>query len=197
MSYPLNVVLNDGREITVVVKERENIDEMALFFSSLAPEDRLFLRRDVTQKEVLEERARELEAGSVFRLAAYDGERFIGEASLYRRPYSWNHHVGEMRMIIARDFQRAGVGSVLARELFLNAVGLNYRIIEAMMLTDDSAAIRCVEKLGFKEACVLKGYATDIRGAKRDLLLMTFSTDDMWDQLRDVYDSTDHRSHEY
>lgn len=191
MSYPLNVALNDGRNITVVVKERENIDEMAKFFSSLAPEDRLFLRRDVTQREVLEERARELESGAVFRLAAYDGERIIGEASLYRRPYSWNHHVGEMRIIIARDFQRAGVGSVLARELFLNAVSLNYRIVEAFMLTDDSAALRCVEKLGFKEECILKGHATDIRGAKRDLVVMTFSTDEMWDQLREVYDSLD------
>ena len=109
----------------------------------------------------------------------------IGEALLYQSLYDWSRHIGEMRMIVARNFQRKGLGSLLAREIFLQGIRLKYKIITLYLLEEDRAAQACVEKLGFKKEALMKGYARDINDVQHNMVLMTFNVEEMWQNLQD------------
>ena len=79
MTYPKTVTLRNGTEVTLVEKKRDDLAEMAVFFKKLSFEDRLYLRRDITNSAVLEARARELTEGKVIRISAYVGNELVGE----------------------------------------------------------------------------------------------------------------------
>ncbi len=64
-------------------------------------------------------------------------------------------HVGTIRMVVAREFQKLGVGSVLANELFLHALKSGLEKIVAEMMETQQGAKKVFEKLGLgrKRCC--------------------------------------------
>jgi RimJ/RimL family protein N-acetyltransferase len=187
--YPKTVKLKDELKVSIDVKRKEDIEQSRQFFTLMPPEDRLYLRRDVTSQEVLEERARELDDGRAFRLAAYLNEEMIGEASLYRPLYGWTRHVSEMRVVVARQHQGKGLGKALVKEIFCNAIRLKYSVIEANVIEKDTRVLAMLEKIGFRREGVLKNQAMDFYGKKHNIIIMTFNVDDMWKDLSEYYHS--------
>jgi len=187
--YPKTVKLRDDTSIIFDIKRSEDMEQARRFFSRLTPEDRLHLRRDVTRQEVLEERARELADGRAFRLAALVGHEMVAEASIYRSLYGWSSHVGEVRVVVAHDYQGIGLGRYITKEIFLNALCLNYSILEGYIVEKDTAIIKIFEKLGFTNAGVLLNHAIDLNNEKHNLVIMKFDVDRMWRDLTDYYHS--------
>jgi L-amino acid N-acyltransferase YncA len=109
---------------------------------------------------------------NLFRIVAHHEDRIVADASLYWPKHGWLSHVAEARIIIAKDFQRLGLGSILYRKLFIQAVKENLLKIEAYMMPQQTGAKRCVEKLGFKEEGRLPGFVKDIHGNLQDLIIM-------------------------
>ncbi|MBN2431280.1 MAG: GNAT family N-acetyltransferase [Acidobacteria bacterium] len=187
--YPKTVTLKDGLKVLMDVKRQENIEQSRIFFTSMPPEDRLYLRRDVTSQKVLEERARELADGRAFRLATYVNDEMIGEANLDRPLYGWTRHVAEMRVVVARQHQGKGVGKALIREIFSNAVRLKYTIVEANVIEEDTKVLDLLERIGFHREGVLRNQAMDFYGKKHNIVVMSFNVDDMWKDLSEYYHS--------
>lgn len=185
MTSQSQIILKDGTAVTIIEKEKEDVEQMARFFSKLPYEDRLFLRRDVSRREVLEERAREFNEGRVFRIAALKDGELVAEASLYKTEYGWQRHIGEMRLVVARDYQRNGLGSQMANQIFLAGIRLNYKVVMVYLLEEDLAALHCVEKLGFKKEITLEGFARDFNDKKHNLLVMSFNIENMWKAMED------------
>jgi len=187
--YPKDVTLNDGTSVLLDVKQVEDLDESARFFAKMHPEDSLYLRRDVSKREILEERANELRDGRAFRLAAFIGNEMIGEASLYHPIYGWTQHVAEMRVLVPGKFQGNGLGKILIQEIFCNAVRLKYAVIEAYIIQEQQKVIAMLKRMGFKEIGVLKNHALDVKNRKHHVVIMTFNVDAMWKDLSDYYHS--------
>jgi len=187
--YPKTVTLKDGLKVHIDVKRKENIEQSRTFFTNMPPEDRLYLRRDVTSQEVLEERVRELEDGRAFRLATYVNDEMIGEATLYRPLYGWTRHVAEMRVVVARQHQNKGLGKTLIREIFCNAVRLKYSIVEANVIEEDTKVQVLLERIGFRREGVLRNQAMDFYGKKHNIVVMSFNVEDMWKDLSEYYHS--------
>ncbi|TLM98568.1 GNAT family N-acetyltransferase, partial [bacterium] len=81
-------------------------------------------------------------------------------------------HVGEIRMVVARPFQRSGLGTALARSLVRRAVSVGLDKLVAEVVDNQIGAKRAFEKLGFHQEAVLKGHVKDIHGIKRDLVIL-------------------------
>lgn len=181
--YPKTVTLKDGRK--VVIRPLEPRDEYTLkeFFLALPDEDRMFLREDVTKPEVVERFIRSLGEGTVYPLIAeYEG-RIVGDATLHLNRYGWSRHVGQIRVVVAREFQRKGLGSALAKYIVRHAISLGLDKLVAEVVEDQTGAIRAFEKLGFAKEAVLKGHVKDIRGYKRDLVILANDVSHIWERM--------------
>jgi len=165
--------LKDDTEVLIKPVADEDFEKSLQFFKDLSEEDRLYLRVDVTDPEVVKLRLKTGELENTFRIVALKDDRIIGDAVLEWPGYGWMSHVGEMRSITSRDFRRRGLATVLYRQLFIQAIREGLEKVEAKMMPNQETAIRCVEKLGFKEEGRLPGFVLDVAGKVHDLVVMS------------------------
>ena len=166
------VVLKDAREVVIRALAEADLPGLHRFFAELPEEDRIFLRMDVTDHEQVERRLRETREGKAFRLVALDGESIAAYGVLELEGHGWQEHVGELRLIVGRAWQRAGLGMNLARELYLLAVQERVEEIVARMMGPQRGARRILQRLGFKEEVVLPDHVKDRKGRLQDLVVM-------------------------
>ena len=178
--------LEDQTEVLIREMTRKDLARSLAFFRSLSEEDRTYLRRDVTKRKVVEERIREVESGAVRRLVAVAGDEIVADGTLEFSGQEWKKHVGELRLIIARDVRRQGLGVQLARELFLLAASARVEEILVRMMRPQKAARSIFRKLGFRQEMVLPDYVKDLSGAKQDMILMRCDLEALWSEMEDL-----------
>lgn len=185
------VKLKDKTEVLIREMTREDLDESLAFFSLLPEEDRAYLRREVTQREVVERRISEIEAGAVMRLVAVVDDRIVADGSLETSAVEWKKHVGELRLIVGKPYRRQGLGALMARELYLLAASAKMEEIIVKMMRPQVAAQNIFRRLGFHEEASLHDYVKDQAGTKQDLILMRCNLEALWQEMEDFLSSSD------
>lgn len=183
--------LKDETKVLIRELHINDLDKLMKFFSVLPPEDRKYLRIDVTDKEIVEERMKLIETGKVFRLVALFEDEIIADGALELSPEGWREHQGELRVIIARPFQHKGLGMIMVRELYFLAVEKKVEQVVVKMMRPQIAAKRIFRKLGFREEHLIPDYVRDMSGEKQDLIIMTCNTKDLWKELEHFYSDSD------
>jgi RimJ/RimL family protein N-acetyltransferase len=191
--YPKSVRLRDGGEVIVRPLEPADREALLAFFRGLQAEDRLFLKEDVTDPAVVQRFFEELDYERVFPIVAWHGVRIVGDGTLHRQRRGWTRHVGEVRVVVARQFQRHGLAKVLVRELVARAQAVGLEKIEAQVLADQRGALRAFESLGFEREAVRRGHARDLAGHARDLVLLTNTVRGLWGKMEDLILDHDER----
>ncbi len=170
---PKKVTLRDSTVVTLRLMVREDKEGLLAFFRRLPPEDRQFLKDDVTRAEIIDVWVRDLNYDRVLPiLAEYEG-RIVGDATLHRQAYGWMRHVGEIRVVTDAYFRRRGLASAMAREIFYLALQFGLDKMVAEMVADQVAAIKVFEKLGFQQEARLANQVVDLQGRKHDLVILT------------------------
>jgi len=172
-SYPKTVSLKDRSRVSIRPLESSDHNAFLVLCRNLPIEDRLFLRRDVSNPQIVHEMIEEALRENEVWLVAELGSEIIGQGSISKIPYGWMRHVGELRLVVTREHQRQGLATALARELFICAIGLKIEKIVAKMASEQTATIQCLEKLGFKEELTLKQYIKDMNGIYHDMVIMS------------------------
>ncbi|MBI5282979.1 MAG: GNAT family N-acetyltransferase [Candidatus Solibacter usitatus] len=177
------VTLRDGA--TVLVRPMVAADGPALlaFFRGLPEEDRQFLRDDVTRTEVIDRFVANLGDDTVFSFVAEHEGRIVGDGTLHRTRHGWATHVATIRVVVARELQRSGLGTSLARLLVKRAIGLGLDKLVAEVVDNQIGALRAFEKLGFYQEATLKGHVKDIHGVKHDLVVMANDVSHIWETM--------------
>ena len=183
MTYPHALNLRGQRTVQVRPMVYEDAEALHGFFCRIPEEDLLFLRRDVTDRDVMESWALDVAAGQTFTLLAERDGQVVGEASIHRSRVPWTAHVGEIRVVVDAEHRRLGLGSALVQAIFLEALGRGVEKIIAEMTPDQKGAITVFQKLGFRVEGLLRDHVRDRRGAKRDLILMAHETSSAADLL--------------
>jgi RimJ/RimL family protein N-acetyltransferase len=182
--YPKEATLKDGTTILLRPFERKDKDALVAFFQKLPEADRLFLKDNVTDPAVVSRWAEELNYDKVFPLLAWKGNEVIADATLHKNLGGWMKHIGTIRMVVARDFHKQGVGSILANELFLHALKSGLEKIVAEMMETQHGARKVFEKLGFKLEATFHGHVRDQIGVRHDLLVFTKDLEDFWANIQ-------------
>jgi L-amino acid N-acyltransferase YncA len=195
MSGRLNVKkscnLKDGKEVVIRDLREDDVDRSLAFFRALPPEDRIYLRNDVTRRDVMEERIRLMSTGRIKRLVALVDDEIVADGSLESDGYTWKSHVAEMRLIVAQPYRRKRLGVLLARELYLIAASKRVEEIVAKFMDPQVAARRVVERLGFHEETVLHNYVKDTEGNKHDLVVMRCMLQELMEEMKSHYTEWD------
>lgn len=183
--YPKKVGIRDG-EVVVRPMHPDDFDAVRDFFGNLPREDRLFLRHDVTRPEVFTRWFSELDYARRLPLMALAGDRVVGHALLDGEQRSWSPHVAEVRVVVANDYKKRSVGTVLAREIFDQAIARGYEKVVARMMHNQGAARRMFERMGFQVEAELKDHVKDLDGTKHNLLIMSCPLEDAWDKMEEL-----------
>ncbi|HEV2170029.1 MAG TPA: GNAT family N-acetyltransferase, partial [Candidatus Binatus sp.] len=171
--YPIQIKLRDGHSATIRLMGPEDLDKIIDFAKSLPSDDLLFLRTDITDRNVVKQWVDNIRHGhTITLLAEVDGD-LAAYASVHLEQARWTRRVGEIRIIASSRFRGAGLGRRLAAEVFDLARSLGLKKITAQMTTDQTAARAAFEHLGFQVEAMLSDWVEDRRGRPRDLLIMT------------------------
>ncbi len=193
MFEPKTVKLKDGKDALIRAMKREDLEGSLAFFRALSEEDRLSLRRDLTTRQSLEARLREMEDGTVKRLVAVADETIVADGALELSHFGWERHIAEMRLIVATAWQHKGLGTLMAGALYQVAASARIEEIVVKMMASQAAALRIFHDLGFQQEVVLRNYVKDTKGARHDLVLMRCPLEDLWQKYEDFVHETDMR----
>ncbi len=189
------VVLKNGREVTVRAMRPDDAERSYEFFCALPEEDRKYLRVDVTRRTMVERRTQELDWSRIERLVVVYDDEIVADGALELEGHGWGDNVAEIRLIVSRDWQRCGLGTLLARELFHLASQKRVDRIVARLMRPQTGAHRIMKRLGFSEEFLIPEHVRDQDGTWQDLIIMRCPLDDLWRKLEDHYESSDWRSH--
>jgi L-amino acid N-acyltransferase YncA len=191
---PRTVKLKDGLEVLIRPMKREDLEGSFAFFRALPEENRLSFRRDMTIREVVEERIREMDEGDVKRLVAVADETIVADGALEFSNFGWERHLAELRLFVASPYQRKGLGMLMAGALYDLAGSAGIEEIVVKMMATQTAALRIFRKLGFRHEVVLSDYVKDMKGTRKDLILMRCRLEDLWEKYEDFIHEIDMRS---
>jgi L-amino acid N-acyltransferase YncA len=187
------VELRDGTKVLIRPMKGKDLPVAASFFRGLPKEDRAFLRRDVYRKEVVAELIAEIKAGKAKRLVAEHGGKIVAEGALELEGHSWKRHVGELRIVVGRKFQRKGLGMLMARSLYRLAAAEKIEELVVRMMRPQIAARKIFRRLGFHQETLLTEYVKDLEGRRQDLVVMRCDLEGLWRELEDYFDHSDWR----
>ena len=183
--------LRDG---TTVVLCQPTLDDLARsmeFYSGLPPEDRRYLRLDVTNRDVIERRIRQAMEGDHYRLMALVDDKMVALGILELSHDVWTRDAGEIRVVVAKDQRRKGLASLLITELFRVAQRMELQRVLVKMAAPQTAIRSVCERLGFHLDAVLPHHIKDAEGNVQDLVVMSCTLDEVFRQLKDHYKGDD------
>jgi GNAT superfamily N-acetyltransferase len=151
---------------------KEDADRLYAFFSRVPREDRLFLRDDVSIRDVIDSWTQELDYRKVLPLVAEVGGNIVGDATLHRRKFGWTSHVGKVRLVIDKDYRGKGLGTVLIEELIDIAKKAGLEQLVAELMSNQTGALSAFKRLGFEKEAVFFNYVKDQMGEERNLVVM-------------------------
>ena len=112
LSYPARVELN-GEPVDLRLMRGDDNEAMLAFARTLPAHDLLFLRRDITRTEVVDQWARDIEEGRYQTVVALRGEEIIGYATVASAGLDWTRHVAELRVLVSPTARGLKLGRVL------------------------------------------------------------------------------------
>jgi L-amino acid N-acyltransferase YncA len=171
-TYPKTVTLEDGTAITLRPLLKEDEAALVKYFQALPAEDRLCLKEDVTDPEVIKNWIYQLDYDNVLPLIAWHNGHIVGDATLHFSPIGWTKHQGELRLTTSTQYRVKGLGTILVQNLIDIATRLGLEQLSAEIPPVLDKAFYLFEKIGFKEVAHLEGFVRDLEGKESDLVLM-------------------------
>ena len=189
------VTLKDGRDVRIRLMRPEDGEKLFTFLKNLPPEDRRYLRKDVTRWETVTQRVDEMQRGRVRIVVAVDNGEITAYGALELEGHGWGEGVAEIRLIIARPFQRQGLGMHMANELYLLANEHDVERLIVRMMRPQVRAHRIMQRLGFTEEFLIPEHVRDQDGEWQDLIIMRCNLDKLWTEMESLVEASDWRWH--
>ncbi len=183
--------LKDGTKVEIKNLIHDDLEKLMKFYRSLPEQDRKYLRVDVTDRHVVEQRIKLIKTSNLTRIIALTGNKIIGAGDLELPDEEWRKHHGELRVIVSREYRRKGLGMIMMRELYFIAARKNVKKIIAKFMRPQTAARKILRKLDFHEETLIPNYVRDRAGKTQDMVIMTCNMKDLWEELEHLYSDSD------
>ena len=171
-AYYKEGVLKDGSRVVLHPMVKEDRDKILDFFQRLDEKDILFLRSDVRDPKVIDHWVNNIDYSKVFPLLAEVQGRIVGDATLHMRKLGWKRHLGNVRVVVAKDYQGKGLGSLLINELVELAGEFGLEKLVAEIHLQAQGAMAAFKRAGFSVKAVFEDLVKDPTGRNSDLVVM-------------------------
>ena len=166
------VTLKDGTY--VLLRPMVGEDEKCLleFYSSVNDDDMRFFRHYVKDPSIVHDWAENLDYSKVLPILALVKDRAVGSGSLHFGDGP-KRHVAEVRLFLAKDFRKRGLGMKMIKALIDLARKQGLSILQAEVIAEQTKVVKAFEALGFKAQATLDDYFLFPDGDSCDVVLMT------------------------
>lgn len=168
------VTLKDGTYVLLRALLPEDEERLLEMFSTVSEEDAFYFRHNVRDPEIVKSWCRDIDYNKVLPMIALVKDRAVGSATLhfYDGP---RRHIGEIRIFLAKDYRKRGLGMKMSRSLMEMARKFGLSILVAEVVTDMTKVVKAFEQLGFKTQCVLEDHFMLPDGDTCDVAFMTMN----------------------
>ncbi|MFZ5884756.1 MAG: GNAT family N-acetyltransferase [Chloroflexota bacterium] len=166
------VTLKDGTYVLLRPMTTEDEKCLQEFYAAVSDEDMRYFRHYVKDPDLIHEWAMNLDYNKVLPLLALVKDHVVGSASLhfFEGP---KRHIGEVRLFLAKDFRRRGLGMKMIKALIDLARRQGLSILQAEVIAEQTKVVKAFEALGFKSQALLDDYFLFPDGETRDVVFMT------------------------
>lgn len=165
-------ILKDGTLVVLRAMNQDDRDKLIDFFNRVDEHDLMFLRSDVRDPRVIDEWVKHIDYRRVFPLIAEVDGKIVGDATLHMRKVGWKRHLGNVRVVVAKEYQNKGLATLLVNELVELAGEFGLEKLVAEIHLQAPAAIALFKKAGFAAKAVFEDLVKDPSGKKGDLVVM-------------------------
>jgi acetyltransferase len=163
------VTLRDGARVLLRPLVPEDRQALLDFFLPVTQEDRRYMRHNVNDPAVVSEWVEHIDYDRVFPLIALVGDRIVGTATLHFNDGP-SRHRAEIRIFLAKDFRRRGLGNRLVQALVEIARRKSIYLLEVSIISDQVNVLKAMQKAGFEPVCTLEDYYMLPDGDLRDVV---------------------------
>jgi RimJ/RimL family protein N-acetyltransferase len=165
-------ILKDGTLVVLRPMTQDDRDKLMDFFNRVDKHDLMFLRSDVSDSRVIDDWVKHIDYRRVFPLVAEVDDKIVGDATLHMRKVGWKRHLGNVRVVVSKEFQNKGLATLLINELVELAGEFGLEKLVAEIHLQAPAAIAVFKKAGFAAKAVFEDLVKDPSGKKGDLVVM-------------------------
>ncbi len=166
------ITLKDGVRVLLRPLTKEDADRLVALFAPVTQDDAKYVRDPVTDPVVVRRWAEELDYSHVLPLVAVVHDHVVGDLTLHFGEGP-SRHLGELRIFLAKDYRRRGLGTAMLR----NAVDLARRAglhqLFAYVVADQTRVIKAFESSGFEAQCRYEDFFMFPDGEMTDLVMLT------------------------
>ncbi len=166
------VTLKDGTYVLLRPITSEDEKRLLEFYSAVNEDDLRYFRHYVREPAILHEWCQHLDYSKALPILALAKERIVGSASLYFGEGP-KRHVAEVRLFLAKDYRKRGLGMKMIRVLIELARRQGVIILFAEIMAEQTKVVKAFEQLGFKLQATLDDYFIFPDGETHDVVLMT------------------------
>jgi L-amino acid N-acyltransferase YncA len=168
------VTLKDGVYVLLRPMLAEDEKHLIEFYSAVGEDDMHFFRHNVKDLALIHSWFEHLNYSEVLPILAYVKEHVVGSATLhfFEGP---KRHIGEVRLFLAKDFRKRGLGMKMIRALIDLSHRQGLSILQAEVIAEQTKVVKAFETAGFKSRALLDDYFLFPDGDTCDVVLMTMS----------------------
>lgn len=166
------ITLKDGVYVLLRPLDKDDSKLLEELFHPLSDEDLRIFRSNVKDAEVVQAWCKDLNYDEVLPVLALVKDRAVGLGTLHFFHGS-RRHIGEVRIFLAKDFRRRGLGMKLVHAMIELARKQGLNILIGDVLADQTKVIHAFEQLGFRVQCTLEDYFMYPDGDCADIVFMT------------------------
>lgn len=171
--YPRTLTVG-STTVTLRLMDAADKDAILTFARALPHHDLMFLQRDITDPDEIDEWIEEIQSGEISTILAVLGDgRIGGYATVHRSRLPWSAHVAELRVLIATELRGHGLGRILTGDAFALALSEGIEKMMARMTLDQRGAIAVFEGIGFRPEALMRDHVKDRDGNTHDLLVLS------------------------
>lgn len=185
-TFPETIELRDGAQVVLRPMVTEDAQALHAYFSGLSEGTRRYLRDDVTDPDVVQRWAKDLDYDRVLPLLAWHKESVIGDATLHFHAQKWQRHLCEIRATVAEDYRGQRLGTAMVHGLLRIAVDRGIEKCFVRVMASEKGALSIFHRLGFDIECVMKDFAVDAEDVRQNVIVLCRNIEDLWEHLQEM-----------
>ncbi|MEW6719370.1 MAG: GNAT family N-acetyltransferase [Thermodesulfobacteriota bacterium] len=173
--YPKEIALRNDAKLLLRPLAPGDAEGLWEFLRRLPEIDKAHFHEDVDDLEVVRRWENAIDYETSLPILAWQGVRVVGAVTLYRSRTGWKQRVGIVRILIAPDFRRLGLGTAMIREMrhLAEQAALRHLVVE--VIGKQQSAVRALERMGFEKKVVHAKFVNDRKGRLYDLAVLVYS----------------------
>lgn len=161
-------------DLVVCPFEPRYYEAVIAFADTLPIHDLLFLPRDTKNPQNADQWLKAVQNRSIMTFLCLDGDVVVGAGAVVRKLRGWSAHVAEIRILTRQDCRNRGIGRLLLKHCFAEAIEAGAEKLIGRMTADQKGAMAVYRSLGFEREAVLRRQVRDDQGQLQDLVVYSY-----------------------